>query len=174
MAAAHKPSDPVSGGGEFGPWNPGIRSPVPEELRHCSTIYLPQNVFTSFRTASELVDFTGLDVAELVAFRPERLALHEVLIRVTADLSVPDGHKVEDLGINFREMTRIILGRYIEPHMHAIRASFVAMRTELAQLIEAELGTAMAPVRSDVPNARSISGSLFARFALRRKRTAPS
>ena len=46
-----------------------------------------------------------------MAFRPGRLALHEVLIRVTADLSVPDGTKIEDLGINFRKITRTIPGR---------------------------------------------------------------
>ena len=35
---------------------------------------------------------------------PERLALHELLVRVTADFSVPDGSKIEDLGINFRQI----------------------------------------------------------------------
>jgi hypothetical protein len=155
----------------FGPWNPGIRSPVPEELRHCCTLYLPANVFTSFGTASELRDFTGLDVTELVAFRPQRLVLHEVLIRVTADFSVPDGQKVEDLGINFREMTRIILGKYIEPHMHAISAAFAVMREQLAQLVEAELSAAMAPpAGASARSPRGRRAGLFARFAARRKR----
>src|ERR1700730_10137245 len=168
MADSSVTSEAALRSGQLGPWDPGIRSPVPEELRHCCTIYLPQNALTSFGTASELVDFTGLGVTELVAFRPERLALHEVLIRVTADFSVPDGQKVEDLGINFREMTRVILGRYIEPHMDAINASFAAMRGQLAQLMEAELGAAMAPaVRSDVQRSRGTRGSLFARFAAR-------
>ena len=49
---------------------------------------------------------TGLPDAELVAFGRERLALHELLVRVTANVSVPDGSRIEDLGINFREMTR--------------------------------------------------------------------
>ena len=44
-----------------------------------------------------------------MAFRPERLAVHELLIRVTADVSVPDGPNYEDLGINFREITETIL-----------------------------------------------------------------
>src|SRR5580700_9856700 len=119
----------------LGPWNPGIRSPVPEELRQYCTIFRPANVFTSFSKASELHDFTGLELTDLVAFRPRRLVLHELLIRVTADLSVPDGQKVEDLGLNFREMTRMILARHIEPHMHAITTSFDAWRRELAQVI---------------------------------------
>ena len=117
---------------------------MPQELRPSCTIFLPANVFTDFAKATELHDFTGLEMSEIVAFRPRRLVLHELLIRVTADLSVPDGEKVEDLGINFRKMTRAILARYIEPHMNAIIAAFDVMRQELAQVIEAELATVMA------------------------------
>src|SRR5437867_6378029 len=94
---------------QFGPWNPGIASQVPEPIRHLCTLLRPENVFTSPATAKELCDFTGLPLNDVVAFRPERLALHELLIRVTADLSVPDGSKIEDLGINFRRITRAIL-----------------------------------------------------------------
>jgi hypothetical protein len=150
----------------FGPWNPGIRSPVPQELRPCCTIFLPANVFTDFAKAAELHDFTGLEMSEIVAFRPRRLVLHELLIRVTADLSVPDGEKVEDLGINFRKMTRIILARYIEPHMDAIIASFNAMREQLAQLIEAEVAAVMsASAKTNVTQARSSKPGLLALFA---------
>ena len=52
----------------------------------------------SERTSSELADLTGLTLNELAVFRPHRLALHEVLIRVTADFSVPDGSQIGDLG----------------------------------------------------------------------------
>ena len=89
-------------GAQFGPWNPGLESRIPRDLRHLSTIFRPENVCTDVAKAEELRDFTGLEIGELVAFRPERLALHELLIRVTADFSVPDGTKIEDLGINFR------------------------------------------------------------------------
>jgi hypothetical protein len=159
----------------FGPWNPGIRSPVPQELRQYCTIFLPGNVFTSFAKAAELHDFTGLEMSEVVAFRPRRLMLHELLIRVTADLSVPDGQKVEDLGLNFRKMTRVILARYIEPHMDAISTSFDAMRRQLAQVIEAELAVVMAaPAAASVPIARRSKPGRFALLAaLRRKRTPP-
>ena len=79
------------GAAPFGPWNPGITSRIPRDIRHLATIFRPENVFTDVARAEELHDLTGLDCSELVAFRPERLALHELLIRVTADLSVPDG-----------------------------------------------------------------------------------
>src|SRR5580765_2889374 len=67
-----------------GPWNPGIESQIPSELRPLATIFRAENVFTSVARADEMHDLTGLPIPELVAFRPERLALHELLIRVTA------------------------------------------------------------------------------------------
>jgi hypothetical protein len=158
--------DADSAGRPFGPWNPGIRSPVPQELRPYCTIFLAANVFTDFAKAAELRDFTGLEMSEIVAFRPRRLVLHELLIRVTADLSVPDGEKVEDLGINFRKMTRVILARYIEPHMDEVIASFDAMRQQLAQLIEAELAAVMlTSAKTNTSQARPAKAGLLALFA---------
>ena len=101
----------------FGPWNPGIESPVPEHLRHLCTIFRAENSFTSAAKARELHGVSGLELSELAAFRPERLALHELLIRVTADFSVPDGPRIEDLGINFRRIVSRILAHYIQPEM---------------------------------------------------------
>ena len=124
---------------QFGPWNPGIQSQVPAHLRHYCTIFRPENVFTRVVDAEELRDLTGLEFAELVTFRPRRLALHEVLIRVTADLSVPDGSRIEDLGINFRKMTRSLLERCIEPRMIEIDALYDAARRRLSEIIESEL-----------------------------------
>ena len=153
----------------FGPWNPGIRSPVPRELREFCTIFRSANVLTDCGKALELCDFTGLEMSEVVAFRPQRLVLHELLIRVTADLAVPDGERVEDLGINFREMTRAILARHIEPQMSAICASFDAMQRQLAAVIEAELAAGSAKAaRARVPTAHSPKSGVFARFAARR------
>jgi len=124
---------------QFGPWNPGIQSQVPAHLRHHCTIFRPENVFTRVADAEELRDLTGLEFGELVTFRPRRLALHEVLIRVTADLSVPDGSRIEDLGINFRKMTRTLLERCIEPRMSEIDAIYDAARRRLSEIIESEL-----------------------------------
>jgi hypothetical protein len=130
---------------QFGPWHPGLESQVPARFRHLCTIFRPENVATSLAEADELRDLTGLAFSELVCFRPERLALHELLIRVTADLSVPDGTRVEDLGINFRRMTNVILERAIAPRMEDIRSAFGALRRELAQAIDSELAVLFAP-----------------------------
>ncbi len=124
---------------EFGPWNPGIASEVPERLRPLCTIFRPENTFTEYAKAAELRDLTGLDLADLVAFRPERLALHELLIRVTADFSVPDGTKIEDLGINFREIVRTIKARHIEPEMDAIVARYDMLKRQISGVVAAEL-----------------------------------
>ena len=65
-----------------GPWNPGIQSRVPKELLHLSTIFRSENVFTTLAAAAEMQGLTGFSPSELVAFRPQRLALHELLILV--------------------------------------------------------------------------------------------
>ena len=124
---------------QFGPWNPGLQSQVPVHLRPYCTIFRPQNVFTNVAYAGELRDLTGLELRELVTFQPARLALHEVLIRVTAELSVPDGSRIEDLGINFRQMTGVLLERCIEPGMSEIAVIYDAARRKLSEIIENEL-----------------------------------
>ncbi len=108
----------------LGPWSPGISSAIPERYLPFATVYRPENVCTSLQQARELADFTGLAPHCLVAFRPERLIVHEVLIRVMAELSVPDGEVYEDLGINFRRMVGIIVSKYVGPERAAIVAAF--------------------------------------------------
>src|ERR1700692_161358 len=131
--------------GRFGPWNPGISSRIPDELRHLCTLFRPECVFTSLATAVEISDLFGLEAAEIVAVRPSRLALHELLIRVTAEFSVPDGDRIEDLGINFRRMTSALLERHIEPQMPVITASYDSVRRTAATLIEHELARLLPP-----------------------------
>src|ERR1700681_610356 len=143
-------TDRVPAPAEFGPWNPGIASQVPRPLRHLSTIYRPENVFTSVAHADEMHDPTGLENSALVTFRPARLALHEVLVRVTADLSVPDGSKIEDLGINFRQMTGILLKQCIEPRMSEIDAIYDAAKRRLSEIVANELASV-----DDAPGAAS-------------------
>jgi len=168
------PPDPLAAATEsFGPWHPGIESQVPGPLRHLCTIFRPENVFTSLGDADELHDLTGLDASELVAFRPGRLALHEVLIRVTADLSVPDGTKIEDLGINFRRITRTILAGHIEPRRDAIEAVYEALRNRLRELIESELSSLFSAPAVEQTTASPAPG-LRAMFRSRRKKTEPS
>ncbi len=124
---------------EFGPWNPGIKSSIPKELRHLSTIFRAENVFTSLAAARELHGLTGLSLSELVSFRPQRLILHEVLIRVTADFAVPAGLRIEDLGINFREMVRVILTRHVEPQMPALVQVYDDARRALEACVQKQL-----------------------------------
>src|ERR1700722_6102491 len=122
-----------------GPWHPGIQSQVPRELWHLSTIFRPENVFTSIAAAGEMQGLTGFSTSELVAFRPQRLALHELLIRVTADFAVPDGSRIGDLGINFREIAGRLFELYLVPEMDAITAAFNRPRRELRDAIDAAL-----------------------------------
>src|SRR5260370_35794561 len=142
---------------QYGPWRRGIVSQVPLELRHLCTIFRTENVLTSVAAATELQLLTGFPLCELVAFRPQRLLLHEVLIRVMADLSVPDGSKIGDLGINFREITNRLLNRYIQPVLPNIMAEYEAARPRLGDEIGSALSmliegsTAQAPRK--VPNA---------------------
>ena len=138
---------------QFGPWNPGLQSQIPRELRGGCTIFRPENTSTAIDVATEMHDLTGLEASDLVAFTPQRLALHELLIRVSTDLSVPDGSKIEDLGINFRQITRAILSRYIEPETTAIAAAYDAARQALSAIIAAELAALLDPSRATSPAA---------------------
>ncbi|MGZ5572251.1 MAG: hypothetical protein ACXWF6_14100 [Usitatibacter sp.] len=128
------PSRPVT----FGPWNPGIVSPVPDQLMGLCTVFRPENVFTSLAQARELHALTGLARVELVAFRPQRLALHELLVRITANVSVPDGVRIEDLGINFRRITGTLLANYLEPRRDRIESTYAAVRRSLAEYVGAQ------------------------------------
>jgi hypothetical protein len=154
---------------EAGPWNPGISSQVPAELRSLSTLLRPGNVTTTVTGALELEKLTGFPLGELVAFRPRRLALHELLVRVMADLSVPDGSRIEDLGINFREIVRLLLAQYIEPHMDSINRSFGELREQLYVTILAAFADVAAgavrvrlPVET-TPRRRSLLSRVFSR-----------
>jgi hypothetical protein len=138
---------------DYGPWHPGLASDIPPALLGLSTIFNADNVSTDLASVIELRALTGLDFEELVVFRPERLAVHELLVRVTADLSVPDGPRVEDLGISFRRMTHTILTRYIAPRMDDIVAEYRSARKEIEGAVAAELRTLFSS------NAKSVSRS---------------
>jgi hypothetical protein len=142
-----------------GPWNPGLQSQIPEALLPLATIYRGDNVHTALREARELADLTGLPMEELVAFRAERLVVHELLARVTAGFTVEDGEKTEDLGINFRRMTETILGRHILPELPRIAAEHEALRARL----RAAAGDALARGLA-APAAPAHPSGLFARL----------
>jgi hypothetical protein len=124
---------------EAGPWSPGIESTLPAEFLPLSTVFRPENVLTDLAAIQELSGFSGMPLHELTEFRPERLAAHELLIRITSDLHVPDGTKYEDLGANFRRIASTILSKYIEPHMDEVRQIHSDLKHQLRDLLAHEL-----------------------------------
>ncbi len=126
-----------------GPWNPGLQSQIPADLLPLATIYCPAYTSTSLDQARELADLTGLPMEDLVVFRPERLVMHELLAQVTASLSIDDGQKTEDLGINFRRITGIILEQHLAPHMTEFAAAYDALRIRLFDAVTAALETGL-------------------------------
>ncbi|MGO9544737.1 MAG: hypothetical protein ACLPPF_08080 [Rhodomicrobium sp.] len=149
-------------GDEFGPWNPGIDSTLPSEFLALSTVFRPENVTTNLATLHELSAFSGIAPQDLAEFRPERLAVHELLIRVMADVYVADGTKYEDLGTNFRGITKTILSHYIIPRMEEVKRIHETLRLEVSNFIGGELlecfkepGAAACPP----PGKRSFFGS---------------
>jgi hypothetical protein len=158
---------------EFGPWNPGISSQLPAALLPLATIFRPENSFVSADQAGELSDFTGLARHELTSFRPERLTLHELLVRVTADFSVPDGPKYEDLGINFRHIVETIMARYLLVHMPEIRKAYDDLKDRVAGIIDQELSQRLF-VTAPSPNQKKPRRGLAALFSRSHPSTAPT
>jgi len=100
---------------EFGPWSPGISSRLPREYLPMSTMFRPENVSTSLDKARELSDICGLAPHELVAFRAERLLVHELLICVTADLTFRTGPTTKSSGSAFVKSRRIFCPVILRP-----------------------------------------------------------
>ncbi len=146
-------SDPSSHVG-YCAWNPGIESEIPLAYRELETIYNPVNVFTSIDEIAQLVAETGLDALELVSFRPHRLALHELILRITADILVLEGEAEEDLGINFRQVSRRILQHYIEPYAPKIEQSYASVCADIEQFTRSEMDAVLqrlSPPKAPLP-----------------------
>jgi hypothetical protein len=156
---------------EYGAWNPGLESELPREYLPLSTMFRSENVSTSVAKAQELSDYCGLPFHELVAFRAERLIVHELLIHVTTSLAVPDGRDYEDLGRNFREIATTILNRYIAPHREELAQVFEQLRNAASVMIERELAKALADPR---PAVETDAGSRWRRlFAFSKPKRRP-
>lgn len=112
---------------EFSAWNPGVGTALPAELRAQETIFDPNCVFSRHQELDELARLTGLPREELTVFRPERLALHELIIRVTADIAVAEGDEEEVFGHNFRRIAATLLRDHIEPHLPEIVCAYDAL-----------------------------------------------
>lgn len=145
-----------------GPWNPGIQSELPSRLLPLSTIFRPENSFTTVPEATELRDLTGLPLEDVAIFRPERLVVHELLIRVTATISVPDPEaaRIDELGINFRRIAETIFAGSIRPRLPEIGARYASLKQTLAAAIDAELGALLAP-RAPRPQPQDPGRTLF-------------
>ena len=133
------------------PWNPGLRSPMPHAVEPLCTLYRPENVFASLAEVRELADFTGLPEVELVAFRPRRLAVHELLIRVAANISIPDEAGPDALGIHFRRIARTIETRHLDPMADAIEAAYEVLRTRVLVHARAAIEEALAAIEATPP-----------------------
>jgi len=145
-------------------WHPGLRSEIPNALLPLTTLFRPENADVDYFKAKELSDFCGLDPEAFVSFRAERLVQHELLIWVTANLSVPDGPNYEELGINLRSMVATIFDQYIEPDMATVHRAYDAVRTSALAFISLELESKLFN-RSDreppPPQRRTLFGRLF-------------
>src|SRR5215472_4405915 len=159
---------------KYSAWNPGLDSQLPREYLALSTIFRAENVSTSAAKADELSDFCGLPAEELVAFRVERLIVHELLIHVTTGIAVPDGRDDEDLGRNFREIAATILNDYIAPHRHELIPIFEQLKAKASAIIERELAAAFIEPKIAVGNSQKGGWrQLFAVTQTRKPATQP-
>ena len=157
-------------------WNPGLESELPRDYLPLATVFRPDNVATSLAKAHELSDYCGLPAHEVVAFRPERLIVHELLVRVTASLAVPDGSDYEDLGRNFREIAATILDRHITPRRADVVRAHEQVRSAAARTIAYELAKHYSPPPAAPPPEPGRTGwrALFGRGAPAKPPPAPA
>jgi len=152
-------------------WNPGLDSDIPRHLLPLVTLFREESGFVDYREASELADLTGLKVNDLVAFRPQRLVIHDLLVRVTADLSVPDGPNYEDLGISLRGMVDKIYSEYVKPESDAISAMYRDNREEVESFVAQQLSEKFFDKRTEM-SAPAKAPSLVSRIF--RKKSLPN
>lgn len=111
-------------------WHPGVAANIPSAFRGLETIAREDCATVCVEELDRLQDLTGLPAEALAAFRPSRLALHEVIVRVTADIAVAEGEAEEDFGHNFRRIARRILEHDVAPRLPEIDAAHQALLQE--------------------------------------------
>ncbi len=155
------PPDDQSANG-FSAWNPGLGSGIPDGLRHLETIFRPECAFTAPDEARELAGLTGLPQEELTVFRPGRLVLHEVIVRVTADIAVAEGDSEEVFGHNFRRIALKILADYVAPELAAIERAYADLHEQADAMVRRILAESLNEARAaPVPVTRRFPFSLF-------------
>ena len=145
-------------------WNPGLSSDIPTALWPTVTLFRQENATVSHAEASELSDLTGIGVLELISLRAERLVVHALLVKVTADLTVADGPKYAELGINLRTMVERLYSRHIVQQMPAIESALIAERHKALKFVNAQLTDAFRPApvtEGNTNEKRSLWARLF-------------
>ncbi|MDN3558073.1 hypothetical protein [Halomonas maura] len=136
---------PEQAGLEFSAWNPGLEADLPSRYQALETIHHPANVDSRLADIPELSALTGLTEEQLVAFKAERLVLHEVIVQVTADIVVLEGEEEELLGQHFRDIAIKILSDYLAPHLPALRQEHARLYDEIHGRVGDILAAAFAP-----------------------------
>ena len=121
-------------------WNPGLGTGIPVEFQSLETIFRAECVFGRREEIEELANLTGLSREELTVFRPARLALHELIVRVTAEIAVPEGETEEVFGRNVRRIAGKIRSDYVAPRMVAIEEAYADLRRRAEHLVRRILG----------------------------------
>ena len=130
-------------------------------------MFRSENVETGFDETHELAEFSGFSPFDLVVFRPERLIIHELLIRVTSGLSVPDGPDYEELGINLRAMVARIYQHYVAPELASLQALHESVRQEATAIVSAELAALRSGTADRGGGTARTQRSLFKRLTQR-------
>ena len=146
---------------QYSAWNPGIETQIPYGLRELETIYHPANVSSSIDEINQLALETGLSPEELVVFKPDRLALHELIVRITADIVILEGKHEEDLGVNFRQVVHRIMDGYLTPHLQEIGRTFETLYDQVRNMVDEELSGSLFP---DTETRTKPKTSLFGRL----------
>ncbi len=145
-------------------WNPGVASRIPREFQPLETIHRAEHVFPGPELVEDYVRITGLPHEELVMFRPARLVLHEVIVRVTADIAVSEGASEEVFGQNFRRIAGTILSDYVMPRMAEFEGLHEDLRRRTAERVRTILDARFGAV-TEAPRPRAFRFGLFKRAA---------
>ena len=143
-------SDDAAGLERLGPWNPGISSTLPRQLYPLVTILSNRNAAMQVSEIEELAKFSGLPMQSVSELKPERLVLHEILVRVMTELSIDDGPTQGDLGANFRKLVSILIDRHFAARMPEFRAAHAATKCEISRLISEALRAVATPPSSSI------------------------
>ncbi len=147
-------------------WHPGVASGIPAAWRDLETLYRPECTTTTRAEVDADVSLTGLAPEQLTAFRPARLALHELVVRITAEIAVPEGDAEEDFGKHFRHIALTVFERYLAPEMARIEAAHAEFCRRAESTVGALLTARLAPPPPAPARARfSLAGLLGRRAA---------